>query len=124
VSTTTSGTARAQREAEPRPSVAPRRALSHEGPRLTGRAGALLIAVILLALLALVPARQWLDQRGRIVELERRATELEAQNDALREEVRALHDPVELERLARECLGMVAPGETALLDPAAERPDC
>jgi cell division protein FtsL len=104
----------------------PTRALSREGPRLTGRAAGLLIAVTLLALLALVPARQWLDQRAQIAELERRATELEAQNDALRDQVARLNDPAELERLARECLGMVAPGETAFVVPGAGgwRSDC
>ena len=101
------------------------RALSHEGSRLTGRAAALLIAVMFLAVLALVPARQYLDQRSRIAELERQTARLEAQNDRLAAEVEKLHDPVELERLARECLGMVAPGETALILPGGpHRTDC
>jgi cell division protein FtsL len=96
------------------------RSLSREGPRLTGRAAALLVAITFLAILALVPARQLLDQRGRIAELERRATQLENQNATLRSEVSHLRDPAELERLARECLGMVAPGETALVVPGAD----
>ncbi len=97
------------------------RTLERDRPRLTGRAAALLVAVALLLLLALVPARQYLDQRGRIEQLERRAAELERRNDALRAEIAALHDPVELERLARECLGMVRPGEIALVIPGAAR---
>jgi cell division protein FtsL len=106
--------------------VAPTRALSREGPRLTGRAAFLLVAVTFLAILALVPARQFLDQRGRIGELERRADRLEEQNATLRSEITRLRDPAELERLARECLGMVAPGETALVVPGAnpDRVDC
>lgn len=95
------------------------RALERERPRLTGRAAALLVVVLLLGMLALVPARQYLEQRGRISELERQATELEQRNGALRAEIASLYDPVELERLARECLGMVRPGETALVVPGA-----
>ena len=106
--------------------AAPTRALSREGPKLTGRAAFLLVAMTFLAILALVPARQFLDQRGRIDELERRADRLEEQNATLRSEITRLRDPAELERLARECLGMVAPGETALVVPGAnpDRVDC
>ena len=106
--------------------AAPTRALSREGPKLTGRAAFLLVAVTFLAILALVPARQFLDQQGRIDELERRADRLEEQNATLRSEITRLRDPAELERLARECLGMVAPGETALVVPGAnpDRVDC
>ena len=102
------------------------RSLSREGPRLTGRAAVLLVAVTFLAIVALVPARQFLDQRSRILELERRATQLEVENAELRTEVTLLHDPAELERLARACLGMVAPGETALVISGVnpERDDC
>ena len=93
--------------------------LERSGPKLTGRAALLLVLVASLLLLAVVPARTFLDQRGRIFELERRAAELEAENEALSSEVARLHDPAELERLARECLGMVAPGEIALVVPGA-----
>jgi cell division protein FtsB len=84
---------------------------------VTGRAAALLIAVALLALLALVPAREFLDQRSKITELEQQTELLAKQNAKLEREIAKLHDPVELERRARECLGMVAPGETALIVP-------
>ena len=102
------------------------RALSRAGPRLTGRAAALLVAVMLLALLALVPAREFLDQRSKITELEQQADQLAKQNARLEAQVERLHDPVELERLARECLGMVAPGETALIlsDGKPDQADC
>ena len=95
------------------------RTLERDRPRLTGRAAALLVAVALLALLSLVPARQYLDQRGRIGDLERQTAQLERQNETLRAQIAALHDPAELERLARECLGMVRPGEIALVIPGA-----
>jgi cell division protein FtsL len=95
----------------------PSRRLERDLPRLTGRAAMLLVAVAFLAVMAVVPARQFLEQRGRIAELERRTAELEQSNAGLRAEVERLHDPAELERLARECLGMVAPGEVAFVTP-------
>jgi cell division protein FtsB len=102
------------------------RALSHQGPRLTGRAAGLFITLGLLVLLALVPARALLAQRATMADLERRATELERQNAELRQEISRLNDPAELERLARECLGMVGPGEIALVpqDASPARADC
>jgi cell division protein FtsB len=80
----------------------------------------------LLVMLALAPVRQYLDQRSRIAELERRTVELEQQNADLRATINGLSDPAELERLARECLGMVGPGETALIIPGEQpaRADC
>ena len=95
------------------------RTIPRDRPRLTGRAGALLVVVTLLGMLALVPGRAFLDQRGQIAELERRTVELEAQNDELRLEISRLHDPAEIERLARACLGLVGPGETALVLPGS-----
>ena len=99
------------------------RTLERDRPRLTGRAAVLLVAVMVLALLTLVPARQYLDQRARISELERRAATLERQNDELQGQIALLHDPVQLERLARECLGMVKPGEIALVTPGVAASD-
>lgn len=93
------------------------RTIPRDRPKLTGRAAALLVVVTLLGMLALVPGRAFLDQRGQIAELERRTVELEAQNDDLRLEISRLHDPAEIERLARACLGLVGPGETALVLP-------
>ena len=95
----------------------PSRRLERNLPRLTGRAAMLLVAVAFLLLMAVVPARQYLEQRGRIADLERRTAELQEANADLRAEVERLHDPAELERLARECLGMVAPGEVAFVTP-------
>jgi cell division protein FtsB len=97
------------------------RAIERAGPRLTGRAGALLVAITLLVMLALVPVRTFLDQRGQITELERRTLALQVQNSVLRRDIAELRDPAELERIARECLGMVGPGETALIVPGSDR---
>jgi cell division protein FtsL len=98
-----------------RPASRPR--LERERPRLTGRAAALLVAVTLLAVMAVVPIGRYLDQRAAIADIERRAAELESQNADLRAEISRLHDPAELEKLARGCLGMVAPGEVAFVIP-------
>ena len=101
------------------------RRLERETPRLTGRAAVLLVAVTLLVVMAMVPARQYLDQSARISELEERAAELEDRNGDLRAEIARLQDPAELERLARECLGMVDPGEVAFVTPGqAPSRDC
>jgi cell division protein FtsB len=93
------------------------RTLPRDRPRLTARAAGLLVVVAILALLTLVPARQFFAQRGRIAELEAKAMRLEQRNDALQRQIADLKDPAELERLARECLGMVRPGEIALVTP-------
>ena len=52
-----------------------------------------------------------------------RQVEAEAE---LRAEISRLHDPTELEKLARECLGMVGPGEVAFVIPGltADPSDC
>ena len=112
-------------EQEVKASPAHGRRLERETPRLTGRAAFLLVAVTLLVVMAMVPARQLLDQRALIGDLERRTAELEGLNADLRSEISSLRDPAELERLARECLGMVAPGEIAFVTPGeSSAKDC
>jgi cell division protein FtsB len=98
-----------RRPARPRPRI------QRDRPRLTGRAAFLLVAISALALMAIVPVSRFLEQRAAIADLERRTGELEALNADLRVEISRLHDPAELERLARECLGMVAAGEVVFI---------
>ncbi|MEX2275749.1 MAG: septum formation initiator family protein [Actinomycetota bacterium] len=83
--------------------------------RLTARAGILFALVLLIAALSLVPLRQFLDQRGTLADLQRDTQLLKQANARLEERVERLKDPEEIERLARECLGMVHPGETAFV---------
>jgi cell division protein FtsL len=106
--------------------AAPRPRLERDRPRLTGRAAALLVAVAILVVMAIVPIGRYLDQRSAIADIERRAAELDTQNADLRAEISRLHDQAELERLARECLGMVGPGEVAFVMPGrtADASDC
>jgi cell division protein FtsL len=105
---------------------APRPRLERDRPRLTGRAAALLVAVAILVVMAIVPIGRYVDQRSAIADIERRAAELDTQNADLRAEISRLHQPTELERLARECLGMVGPGEVAFVAPGrtADASEC
>jgi cell division protein FtsB len=73
------------------------------------------VAVGLLTLLWMAPVRAYFDQRTQITGLERQVQQLEDANARLRSQVSKLHDPAELERLARACLGMVRPGEVAFV---------
>ena len=68
-----------------------------------------------LLTLALAPLRTLLDQRGQLTKLEQQTAELEYRNAQLEQRIAQLNDPVYLERIARECLGMVEPGETAFV---------
>ena len=96
-----------------------RQALERPRVRPTGRAALLLVVVVMLGLLSVGPARQYLAQRTEISDLERRAAALERANDRLRSDIDRLRDPEYLQRLARACLGMVEPGEIAFVSKAS-----
>lgn len=93
------------------------RARRAEGPtrKLTPRAAVLAALLTAVSLFAVAPARAYLEQRARIAALERRVEILARANARLEAEIQRLRDPAEIERLARECLGMVRPGEIAFL---------
>lgn len=84
-------------------------------PRLTRRAAVLGAIVLMLAATAIVPLRQYLSQRSQIGGLERKIEALIQERSRLERRVEQLQDPEELERIARECLGMVKPGEIAFV---------
>jgi cell division protein FtsB len=84
-------------------------------PRLTGRAAGLLAVVLVLAMSLVVPLRQYASQRARVAELAARVDTLNRANARLERQLDRLRDPAYLERLARECLGMVKPGEIAFV---------
>jgi cell division protein FtsB len=90
-------------------------ALAQPRVRLTGRAALLIVVVSMIGVFSIVPVRQYLAQRGEISDLQRRETRLERANASLRSDIRQLHDPADLERIARACLGMVKPGEIAFV---------
>ncbi len=83
--------------------------------RITPRAAILTIVLTALLLYLVVPLRAYLAQRDRLEQLTRRTQALEQGNGELRREIERLEDPRYLERLARECLGMVRPGEIAFV---------
>jgi cell division protein FtsL len=66
-----------------------------------------------------VPYRQIIDSQRQVTDAQARLTQLEEENAALQADVEALNTDAEVEKLAREKLGYVRPGETAyvVLDP-------
>lgn len=66
-----------------------------------------------------VPYRQIVEQRHKVEEATAKLESLQAENALLAAQRDALQTPVEVERLAREKLGYVRPGEVAyvVLDP-------
>ena len=96
---------------------------------LTRRAVVAVVAVAVLAVtvLALVsPVRQLVEQEGRVAGTRRQIADLEQANAALSQRIRELGTDIEIERLAREDLGLVRPGEEPYVllpgDPAAVPP--
>ncbi len=79
--------------------------------RFTARAAILAMILTALLLYLVVPLRDYFDQRSRLGQLERQTRILQQENAKLAGKVRQLNDPAYLERIARECLGMVKPGE-------------
>lgn len=85
------------------------------------------VAVFTLALLVVgaavvtnvVPYRQILEQRRQVATAAAQLDEIKDENAVLTAQRDALQTPVEIERLAREKLGYVRPGEVAyvVLDP-------
>jgi hypothetical protein len=75
--------------------------------RLTPRAAVLFLSIFIVAIFAIAPTRAFFAQRAQLAEL---------------------LDPRTLERLARECVGMVRPGETGFVviprGEAPTPPDC
>jgi cell division protein FtsL len=66
-----------------------------------------------------VPYRQIIDSQRQVADAQARLSQLEDENAALQADVEALNTDAEIEKLAREKLGYVRPGETAyvVLDP-------
>jgi cell division protein FtsB len=83
------------------------------------------VATLLFLLLGLafltqvVPYRQIMEANQNVERARERLAALEAENAELEADVEALETPTEIEKLAREKLGYVRPGETAyvVLDP-------
>jgi cell division protein FtsB len=92
--------------------------------RLLRRPGPALATLLILLmgsafLTQVVPYRQILDSQHQVASARSQLAALEADNSALQADVDALQTDAEVEKLAREKLGYVRPGETAyvVLDP-------
>ncbi|MFD9218822.1 septum formation initiator family protein [Streptomyces sp. NPDC060064] len=89
--------------------------------RLTGRAAFLTLVICSLVVALAYPMRQYVSQRADIAEQRRRMDDAEQQVERLRDEKARLQDDRYIERLAREHLHFVLPGETGytVIDPEA-----
>jgi cell division protein FtsB len=87
------------------------RSVRRSRAQLTPRAAILAVVITALLIYLVVPLRNYLAQRDRLSQLQRQTQILEQQKTALERQVQRLHDPAYLERIARECLGMVKKGE-------------
>jgi cell division protein FtsB len=89
--------------------------------RLTGRAAFLALVVCTLVVALAYPMRQFVSQRNEIADQERLAREARQRVEQLRDEKARLQDDAYIERLAREHLHYVLPGETSftVADPKA-----
>jgi cell division protein FtsL len=103
-----------------------------EGPvTLIRRPGAAAVTFLFLLMGAafltqVVPYRQIIDTQRQVAEARAELATLQNENAELQADVTALGTDQEIEKLAREKLGYVRPGETAyvVLDPpGAEEPD-
>jgi cell division protein FtsB len=79
--------------------------------RVSGRAVALIVVVAALLVAAMYPLRAYLHERSDIASLEHQVSVLQKTNSQLDSRISQLHDAAYLDRMARECLGMVKPGE-------------
>lgn len=82
--------------------------------------GTLLILLMGAAFITqVVPYNQIVESQRQVAAAKAELSQLESENAELQADVEALHTDSEIERLAREKLGYVRPGETAyvVLDP-------
>ncbi|MFF5565842.1 septum formation initiator family protein [Streptomyces sp. NPDC012623] len=87
--------------------------------RLTGRAAFLALVVCTLVVALAYPMRQYVSQRNEIADQERVAREAKLRVEELRDEKARLRDDAYIQRLAREHLHYLMPGETGytVIDP-------
>ena len=81
------------------------------GSRFTTRATILAVIVGALLLAAIPVFPRFFSMRSQLAGLQHRRTVLARENQQLEAQIKRFHDPAYVEQLARECLGMVQPGE-------------
>ncbi|WP_122816548.1 FtsB family cell division protein [Nocardioides pantholopis] len=102
------GAARGARPVPSRPAAAEPRA---RRPRLTGRAGVLVLVLVVLAVSYASSMRAFLEQREHLDDLQSTIAERQASIEELEREKRRWSDPAYVEQEARDRLGYVMPGE-------------
>jgi len=83
--------------------------------RITPRAAVLLVIVVVMAVYSMVPLRIFLQERADLRRLHQQERVLESRNAALERQAQELKDPASVELIARQCLGMVRPGQIAFV---------
>ncbi len=78
---------------------------------LTVRGVLLLLVLFALAVTAVYPLREYVQQRNRIEQLAAKQRALQAENERLQREQQRLHDPAYVEQLAKRDYNMVKRGE-------------
>lgn len=81
--------------------------------RLTFHGTLLIAAVAILLVMAAAPLRQAYEQRQALAQEKTRLQALRSENKSLEQRLARLNDPEYQEKLAREQLGLVRPGETS-----------
>lgn len=80
--------------------------------------GLLTVAILVLAIFNDKGALQVRAQSEKLTTIEKDIVDIESENKKLSEEIKALRsDPVAIEKLAREELKLVKPGEVVLVTP-------
>ena len=97
----------------------------HDEPPRRGRNGpwlaVLLIAALAITLAGVFPFRQIIAQDRQVESTRDKLSTLVAENEALVTDVEALQTEAEIERIAREELGLVRPGEVGYtVEPESE----
>jgi len=83
------------------------------GGRFTTRAAILAVIVAGLLLASIPVFTRFFSMRAQQSSLQHQVTVLEQENQQLAAKIKRYDDPAYIEQLARECLGMVKPGEVA-----------
>jgi cell division protein FtsB len=82
---------------------------------MTARAVGLIIISLTIMSFMIAPLRAYIGQRHQLSELRAQTQQLDKQNASLQASADQLRDPQYLDRLSRQCLGMVQPGEIAFV---------
>ncbi len=82
-----------------------------DGMRLSGLLALVVLVALVVTAAGIFPFRQIIAQRRAVDLAQEKLAALEDENRRLEVEIAALYTPEEVERIAREQLGLVRPGE-------------